>query len=115
MEKWEIEIIFIKQELINSCLKKNSSLFFNALKQKIVKTKFPNKTSFYSFFKYMINCTNSTSIGKLRFELDAEKFENRGGELEDCYNFYDEVHIAPRFTLFVLEKDGFIELDVSPF
>lgn len=115
MEKWEIELIFIKQELINSCLKKNSSLFFNALKQKIVKTKFPNKTSFYSFFKYTINCTKSNSIGKLRFELDAEKFENRGGELEDCYNFYDEVHIAPRLTLFVLEKDGFIELDVSPF
>ena len=115
MGKWESELIFIKQELINACLKKNSSLFLNTLKQKRVKTKFPNKTSFYSFFKYMINSTSSSSNGKLRFELDDEKFENVEGELEDCYNFYDEVHHYPRLTLYVLEKDEFIELDVSPF
>lgn len=115
MEKWESELILVKQELINACLKKNSSLFLKALKQKRVKTKFPNKTSFYSYFKFMINSTNSSSNGKLSFELDAEKYKNVGGELEDCYNFYDESHIAPRLTLFVLEKDGFIELDVSPF
>jgi|TARA_B110000093_G_scaffold141058_1_gene151776 hypothetical protein len=115
MEKWESELIFIKQELINACLKKNSSLFLNTLKQERVKTKFPNKTSFYSFFKYMIKCTSRSSIGELRFEIDAEKYENVGGNPEDCYNFYDEVHHYPMLTLFVLEKDGFIELDVSPF
>lgn len=105
----------IKEKLITACINKDSSLFLDALKCKIVKTKFPNKTRFYSFFKRMIICTRRSSIGELRFELDDEKYENVGGNLEDCYNFYDEVHIAPRLTLFVLEKDEFIELDISPF
>lgn len=103
----------IKQELVKCCLEGNARQFIPYLLSDIVKTRMPNKTRFYSFFKHMINCAKQESIGK--WTLKIEETSWNFGKDTLAYNFYDEKHQYSRLTIMVTEQNGQILLDTMPF
>jgi len=105
----------IKIALINSCIKKDAKRFIPYLLVRNVKTTFPSKLRFYSFFKQMITYTKENSNGKLSLVIKKNHFTDSNDNYIDGYLFYDEVCKFPRLTVFVKEYENGICLDMPPF
>ena len=101
----------IKFELIKCCISFDAKHFIPFLMSKNVTTGMPNKTKFYQFFKYMINCSKQSSFGKLTYKL-----EYKNDNLQEYYlNFYDEYHKYSRLSIKIVETEKTIFIDTLPF
>ena len=97
--------------IIESCLTINPSIFIPYLMDKMVLTNMPNKTRFYSFYKYMLNCLNCNSNKILHYKWERI---NWGGKKLSLV-IYDSIHKYPRLT-FVIEKiNGKLYIETLPF
>jgi hypothetical protein len=103
----------IKTELIISCVNYDTKSFIPFLMSKKVLTGMPNKTRFYSFLKYMINCTKQCSEGQLTFKIEHEKRTNKRRNY--YLNFYDKTHKHSRLSIEIIETKENIYLDTLPF
>lgn len=103
----------IKTELINSCVNYDTKSFIPFLMSKNVLTGMPNKTRFYSFFKYMVSCTKQCSEGQLTFRIEHEKITDN--QRNYYLNFYDKIHKYSRLSIEVRETKENIYLDTLPF
>ena len=103
----------IKTELINSCVNYDTKSFIPFLMSKNVLTGMPNKTRFYSFFKYMVYCMKQSSEGKLTFKIEHEKRINN--QRNYYLNFYDKIHKYSRLSIEIRETQENIYLDTLPF
>tara|TARA_R110002049_G_scaffold308704_1_gene513540 strand:- start:2833 stop:3171 length:339 start_codon:yes stop_codon:yes gene_type:complete len=103
----------IKTELIKSCVNYDTKSFIPFLMSKNVLTGMPNKTKFYCFFKYMVNCAKQSSKGQLTFKIENEKIINN--QKKYYLNFYDKIHKYSRLTIEVKESKESIYLDTFPF
>ena len=79
--KTEVSIENIKSGLIKSCVNYDAKSFIPYLISNNVLTGMPNKTRFYSFFKYMVNCTKQCSEGKLTYKNRTRKNTNQSDKL----------------------------------
>ncbi|WP_310993760.1 hypothetical protein [Aequorivita marina] len=99
--------------LVESCLNFNPSYFIPHLLSKKVITDWPNKVSFYIFYKYMLLCAKENSVGQLTFKIEKPKWEK--DKLIEYYNLYDSKHKHSRLSIVVKKFDEKIFLDTMPF
>src|SRR5690554_3745030 len=103
----------IKTELIKSCINYDAKSFIPFLMSKKVQTGMPNKTRFYSFFKYIVNCTKQCSEGQLTFKIEHAKIKNK--QKNYYLNFYDKTHKYSRLSIEIRETKENIYLEILPF
>ena len=70
-----------------------------------------NKMMYYWYYKGIVNCTKSSSMGELYLKI--EKY-NSNKEAQ-YYNFYDNYHTYARLTVEVIDKGDKVQVDVMPF
>ena len=102
----------IKEALIKACIKSRPSYFKLFLSSDKVTTEWPDKESFYKFFKYMLAVSKKQSEGELHLKIKLPDPENKNVQ---HYEFYDSVHLHSRLTIIVEESNGSIHLDIFPF
>jgi len=61
----------IREALIKACIKSRPSYFKSFLSSDKVTTEWPDKESFYEFFKYILSASKKISVGELRL-ADAD-------------------------------------------
>ena len=103
----------IKNGLVDSCITGNPTTFIPFLLSPIVKTEMSNKTSFYSFYKFMLKCAKTDSIEP--WSLKIEKSNWRNQKYAHAYCFYDKKYFYPRFTIYFYKKNNFLYIDIMPF
>lgn len=109
----DIETIqVIKEALIKACIKSRPSYFKPFLPSDKVTTEWPDKESFFKFFKYMLSASKKISEGELYLKIELPDSENKNVQ---HYEFYDKVHLYPRLTIIVEESNKTIHLNISPF
>jgi hypothetical protein len=102
----------IKEALVKACIKSRPSYFKPFLSSDKVTTEWPDKESFYKFFKYMLAASKKMSEGELHLKIKLSDTENKNIQ---HYKFYDEVHLHSRLTIIVEESNDSIHLDIPPF
>lgn len=102
----------IKEALIKACIKSRPSYFKPFLSSDSVTTEWPDKESFYKFFKYMLAASKKMSQGDLHVKIMLPDPENKNVQ---HYNLYDTVHLHSRLTIIVEESNNSIHLDIAPF
>ena len=102
----------IKESLIKACIKSRPSYFRPFLSSDKVVTEWPDKESFYKFFKYMLSASRKMSEGELHLKIKLAEPENKNVQ---HYKFYDTVHLHSRLTIIVEEYDDSIHLHILPF
>lgn len=102
----------IKEALIKACIKSRPSYFKPFLSSDKVTTEWPDKESFYKFFKYMLVVSKKNSEGELYLKIKFPDPENINIKR---YKFYDSVHLHSRLTIIVVESDDTIHLNILPF
>lgn len=102
----------IKEALINACIKYRPSYFKPYLSLDKLTTEWPDKESFYKFFKYILSASRKISEGELHLKIKLPNPENRNVQQ---YKFYDSVHLHSRLTIIVEESNESIHLDILPF
>lgn len=99
----------IKEALIKACVKSRPSYFKPYLLSGKVFTEWSDNESFYKFFKLMISNSKKMSDGEIHLLIESK------GENKSLYNFYDSIHVYPRLTVVILEKNGTLHIDILPF
>jgi hypothetical protein len=102
----------INEALIKACIKSRPSYFKPFLPSDKVTTEWPDKESFYKFFKYMLSVSRKMSEGELHLKIKLPDPENKNAK---HYKFYDRVHLHSRLTIIVEESNESIHLDILPF
>lgn len=102
----------IKEALIKACINSRPSYFKPFLSSDNVTTEWPDKESFYKFFKYILSASRKNSEGELHLKIKLLDTENKNVQ---HYNFYDEVHLHSRLTIIVEESNESIHFDILPF
>jgi hypothetical protein len=97
--------------LIESVMSFNPSLFKQCLWSEHLEIISANKMMFYWYFKGMVNCAKSNSIGDLYLKLEKKSYN------PDAlyYNFYDNFHIYYRLSIEIIEFEDKLHIDVMPF
>lgn len=101
----------ILEILIESVMSFNPSLFKQCLWSESLEINAVNKMMYYWYYKGMVNCTKSSSMGELYLKI--EKY-NSNKEAQ-YYNFYDNYHTYTRLTVEVIDKGDKVQVDVMPF
>jgi hypothetical protein len=99
----------ILEGLTNACVNSQPSFFKPFLSSDKITSDWPDKESFYKFFKIMILNSKKMSIGKIRLKIKSSL--NR----HNFYEFYDSVHVHPILTLIILEDKDSLHIDILPF
>jgi hypothetical protein len=107
-----MQIENIKKALIKSCIKGKPYLFIPFLISRKVKTGFPNKWRFYSFFRHMLCCAKEKTSSDLKLKINTTNIYGNN-QLE--YSFYDDIHLHSRFSIIIEEKEDSILIDILPF
>jgi hypothetical protein len=102
----------IKEALIKACINSRPSYFKPFLSSDKVTTEWPDKETFYKFFKYMLSASRKISEGELYLKIKLPDKENKNVQ---HYEFYDSVHLHSRLTIIVVESNDSIHLDILPF
>jgi len=110
-EKLE-KIEFIKEALIKACIKSRPSYFKPFLSSDKVTTEWPDKESFYKFFKYMLSNSRKMSVGELNLKIRHQKEMNKNVQY---YEFYEQAHVHSRLTLIIEESNETIHIEILPF
>jgi GH15 family glucan-1,4-alpha-glucosidase len=106
------KIEFIKEALIKACIKSRPSYFKPFLSSEKVTTEWPDKESFYKFFKYMLSNSRKMSVGELNLIIRHQKEKNKNVQY---YEFYDQTHVHSRLTLIIEESNETIHIEILPF
>jgi hypothetical protein len=107
-----VSIEDIKETLIKACVNSRPSYFKPLLSSDKVTTEWPDKESFYKFFKYILSASRKMSEGELYLKIKLPDPENKNVQ---HYKFYDSVHLHSRLTIIVEESYESIHLDILPF
>ncbi|WP_179315236.1 hypothetical protein [Winogradskyella undariae] len=102
----------IKKSLEIAVLQNKPQVFLDYLLSNTIKTSFPNKLSFYNFFKEELVAAYKTSTGHLHLKIETPKYENEG---YSHYCFYDKVHKNSRIYIKVKVLEQILYLDMLPF
>ncbi len=102
----------IIEALIKACIKSRPSYFKPYLFSEKVTTEWPDKDSFYKFFKYILSVSRKMSEGELHLEIKLPDAKNINVK---HFEFYDALHVHPRLTIVVDESNDSIHLDILPF
>ena len=106
---------YTKEEILNilieSVMTFNPSLYKQCLWSESLEITAVNKMMYYWYYKGMVNCTKSSSMGELYLKI--EKYDYNPDAL--FYNFYDNYHTYARLTVEVIDKGDKIHIDVMPF
>jgi hypothetical protein len=102
----------IKNALIKACINSRPSYFKPFLLSDKVTTDWPDKDSFYKFFKYKLADSKKIAAGDLHLKV---KFPDPLNPTVQHYDFYDKLHIHSRLTILVEEFKESIHLDIPPF
>jgi hypothetical protein len=102
----------IKEALARACIKSRPSYFKLFLSSDKVTTEWPDKDSFYKYFKYMLSNSRKMSEGELYLKKKLPDTVNKNVQY---YKFYDSVHLHSRLTIIVEEHSESIHLDILPF
>lgn len=102
----------IKEALVKACINSRPSYFKPFLSSNKVATEWPDKESFYKFFKYILSASRRNSEGELHLNIKLSDTENKNVQ---HYKFYDEAHLHSRLTIIVEESNNSIHLDILPF
>ena len=97
--------------LIESVMTFNPSIYKQCLWSDNLEFCAANKMKYYWYFKGMVNCTKSNSMGELYLKI--EKYDYNPDAL--FYNFYDNYHTYSRLSIEVEDKGENIYIDVMPF
>ena len=101
----------LEKSLIEAISSFNSVSLIPTLFSRDVKISFRNKVSFYTFFQGMLMAAKERTSGMLLL-----KIENSYGDAGFLsYNFYDEVHLHPRFSIKVKRTEEKVLLEMDPF
>lgn len=103
----------INEALVQSCINNQPIHFIPYLLSKNVIVESENKVRFYKFFKYLLNCAHSNSVGPL--ELKIEKYPWEKDNDMRYYNFYDEVHKYDRLSFKHKEIGNKVFIETMPF
>ena len=101
----------IEQLLIEAITSFNTVDFIPTLLSHDILVEFSNKLSFYIFFKGILMAAKDRTIGKLHVKIERSFSDS----FCDCYNFYDEVHLHPRFSIDVKRTVNNVILLMYPF
>lgn len=113
LEQSKINKEKIKAELILSCIKNEPESFLPLLMSINVQTEFPDKKSFYQFFKNMLHLAHEESEGELTLKIEGPTLVTDKQNFNYC--FYDNIHKHSRLTIEVEEYDNLISLGIMPF
>lgn len=105
-------IAYIKEALTKACINSRPSYFKPFLSSDKVRTEWPDKESFYKFFKIMLTRSRQISEGELHLRIMLPDTEDKN---KQHYKFYDSVHLHSRLTIIVEESNDSILLDILPF
>ena len=97
--------------LIESVMTFNPSLFKQCLWSEHLEIISANKMMFYWYFKGMVNCAKSNSIGDLYLKLEKYDYNPNA----QFYNFYDNHHTFDRLSIEVEDKGEKVYINVMPF
>jgi hypothetical protein len=103
----------IKTELVSACINNNLESFLPFLLKVEIETETTNKMDFYNFFKGMLNNAHLEAQGKLKVKIEVPNWET-DKELV-YYNFFDEVHLHPLFSITIKENNNKLLVDIIPF
>ena len=92
IKKLQKEILDI---LIESVITFNPSLFKQCLWSESLDFSALNKMMYYWYYKRMVNCTKSSSMGELYLKI--EKYDYNPDAI--FYNFYDNYHTFSRLSI----------------
>lgn len=105
--------IQIKEALIASCLENNPRDFIPFLLSQNVTTEFPNKMRCYRYFKMLLSCAQTNSVGPLSLKIEQYEW------LEDKnlfnLNFYDNIHKYSRISIQWKEYSNSVFINPMPF
>ncbi len=105
----------IKNNLIKSCINLDPWMFLPFLCDEKVKTDFPSKLQFFNSFTSKIECAKRITNGKLSLKITKPKADYYGNSNTLEYNFFDEVHLNERLSIFVIEENKTLFIDMHPF
>jgi hypothetical protein len=101
----------IEKLLIEAISSFNSVDLIPTLFSRDIKISFRNKVSFYTFFQGMLMEAKERTNGMLHLKIESTYCD------ADflSYNFYDEVHLHPRFSIKVKRTEEKVLLEMDPF
>ncbi len=103
----------INEALEKSCINNQPLHFIPYLLSKNVIVESANKVCFYKFFKKLLKCAHSSSVGPLVLKIEKYPWE------KDCdmryYNFYDDVHKYDRLSFRHKEIGNKVIIETMPF
>lgn len=102
----------IIKSLIVAVLLNKPEIFKYYLLSNSIETTYPNKLSFYNFFREMIKDAYARSKGKLHLTLENPKWEKEG---YTYYCFNDNRHLHCRISIKIKESSGKLYFDMLPF
>jgi hypothetical protein len=101
----------IEKSLIEAVSSFKPVAFIPTFFSRDISVDFRNKVSFYTFFQGMLMAAKARTNGILRL-----KIENTYCDADFVsYNFYDEVHLHPRFSIKVKRTEEKVFLEMDPF
>jgi len=101
----------IEKSLIEAITSFNTVLFIPTLFSRDIKISFSNKVGFYTFFQGMLMASKERTSGMLHLKIENKYCEDDFVS----YNFYDEVHLNPRFSIRVKRMEEKVLLEMDPF
>jgi len=102
----------ITRSLTKAVLLNKPEVFKYYLLSNNTATTFPNKLSFYEFFKSMLKDAYATSKGKLHLRIENPQWEEEG---YTHYCFYDNRHLHSRIYVKIKESNQKLYFDMLPF
>ncbi len=99
----------ILEGLTKACVNSQPSYFKPFLLSNKVTTDWPDKESFYEFFKLMISNSRKISQGEIHLIIKS-KDENKS-----YYNFHDSIHAHPLLNIVIIEQNDSLHIDILPF
>jgi hypothetical protein len=95
--------------LTKACVNSRPSYFKPFLLSNKVTSDWPNKESFYEFFKLMISNSRKISQGKIHLIIKSI------GENKSYYNFHDSINVHPVLNIVIIEQNDSLHIDILPF
>lgn len=102
----------ITKSLVLAVILNKPYIFKYYLLSNKIETTFPNKLSFYKFFKSLLKDAYATSKGKLHLRIENPQWEEEG---YTHYCFYDNRHLHSRIYVKIKESNQKLYFDMLPF
>jgi hypothetical protein len=106
-EEKEIEII---NTLIESIISFDALRFLPTLLTNDIIVSY-SKVYFYQFFKESLFSSKEKTIGVLTLKIEESLMDKDA----KSFNFYDEIHLYPRFSIDIKKTNSQVELQLYPF